>query len=73
MAEFDLITCIVQKGVGDKVSKIAIQAGAEGVTIYSGSGTGIRQKLGMRGMHGRAYANKAVNGTLRASRVCVAR
>jgi nitrogen regulatory protein PII len=44
-----LITCIVQRGKADKVVDAAMAAGAEGATISYGRGTGIRQKLGLKG------------------------
>ncbi len=44
------ITCIVQRGEADKVVNAAIDAGAQGATIYYGRGTGVRQKLGIKGM-----------------------
>ena len=44
-----LITCIVQRGEADKIVDAAVEAGAEGATIYYGRGTGIRQKLGLKG------------------------
>jgi nitrogen regulatory protein PII len=49
MANPNLITCIVQRGEADKVVDAAIEAGAEGATIYFGRGTGVRQKLGFAG------------------------
>ncbi|OGS43296.1 MAG: transcriptional regulator [Elusimicrobia bacterium RIFOXYD2_FULL_34_15] len=49
MSELNLITCIVQRGKADKVVKEAIDAGAEGATIFYARGTGIRQKLGFWG------------------------
>jgi nitrogen regulatory protein PII len=45
----NLITCIVQRGEADKVVKAAIEAGAEGATLYYGRGTGVREKLGFSG------------------------
>ena len=45
-----LITCIVERGLADKVVEAAIAAGADGATIYYGRGVGVRQKLGWRGM-----------------------
>lgn len=45
----NLITCIVQRGEADKVVNAAIDAGAEGATLYYGRGTGIRQQLGFAG------------------------
>lgn len=44
-----LITCIVQRGEADKIVDAAVEAGAEGATIYYGRGTGVRQKLGLKG------------------------
>jgi len=44
-----LITCIVQRGEADRVVDAAVDAGAEGVTIYYGRGTGVRQRLGLKG------------------------
>ena len=47
MNEFDLITCIVQRGKAEKVIDAALLAGAPGATYYYGRGTGVRQKLGL--------------------------
>ena len=44
-----LITCIVQRGEADRIVDAAVDAGAEGATIYYGRGTGVRQKLGLKG------------------------
>lgn len=44
-----LITCVVQRGFADIVVEAAMEAGAEGATIYYGRGTGVRQKLGLPG------------------------
>lgn len=44
-----LITCVVQRGNADLVVDAAMEAGAEGATIYYGRGTGVRQRLGIRG------------------------
>lgn len=49
MSGAKLITCIVQRGKADKVVEAAMAAGAEGATISYGRGTGIRQKLGLKG------------------------
>ncbi|MEW6041272.1 MAG: P-II family nitrogen regulator [Elusimicrobiota bacterium] len=49
MAEFDLITCIVQRGVADKVTNVAMKFGAQGTTTFFARGTGVRQKLGLLG------------------------
>jgi nitrogen regulatory protein PII len=45
-----MITCIVQRGSGDKVSKTAIEAGAGGTTTFFARGTGTREKLGLLGL-----------------------
>ena len=45
--ELSLITCIVQRGTGEIVVKAALEAGAQGATVYYGKGTGVRQKLGI--------------------------
>ncbi len=45
-----LITCIVQRGQADVVVEAAMAAGAQGATISYGRGTGVREKLGLRGL-----------------------
>ena len=46
-----LITCIVQRGVADKVVDAAMRAGAHGATVYYARGTGVRQRhLGVLGI-----------------------
>jgi len=47
MNDFNLITCIVQRGKAEKVIDAALMAGAPGATYYYGRGTGVRQKLGV--------------------------
>lgn len=47
MSDKRLITCIVQKGRGDKVINEAMKAGAQGATSFTGKGTGIRQAIGI--------------------------
>lgn len=49
MEQLDEITCIVQRGEADKMVKAAMEAGAQGATIYYARGTGVRQKLGVFG------------------------
>lgn len=44
-----VITCIIQRGKGDRVVKSAIEAGAQGATVFYARGTGVRQKLGFMG------------------------
>ncbi|OFZ87448.1 MAG: transcriptional regulator [Betaproteobacteria bacterium RIFCSPLOWO2_12_FULL_62_58] len=39
-----LITCIVQRGVADRVVAAAIDAGAQGATVFHARGTGVRQR-----------------------------
>ncbi len=45
----NLITCVVQRGKADTVVDAALEAGAEGATIYYGRGRGIREKIGLLG------------------------
>ena len=45
-----LITCVVQRGLGDDVVKAASGAGAQGATVYFGRGTGVRERLGILGL-----------------------
>ena len=45
-----LITCIVQRGNGDAVSKAAIKAGAGGATTFFARGSGTRERLGLLGL-----------------------
>jgi nitrogen regulatory protein P-II 1 len=40
-----LITVIVQRGVADLVVQVALEAGAQGATVFHAHGTGVRQKL----------------------------
>ena len=45
-----LITCVVQRGLGDTVVNAASGAGAQGATVYFGRGTGVRERLGILGL-----------------------
>lgn len=46
-----LITCIVQRGAADAVVDVALQAGAQGATVFYARGTGVRQRhLGVLGV-----------------------
>lgn len=46
-----LVTCIVQRGSADQVVEAAIDAGAQGATIFYARGTGVRQRhLGLLGI-----------------------
>lgn len=45
-----LITCIVQRGMGDKIVKAAQDAGAQGATVNYAQGVGVRERLGVMGL-----------------------
>ncbi len=45
----DLITVIAQRGRVDEIVKAAQEAGATGVTYFDAKGTGVRQKIGLKG------------------------
>jgi nitrogen regulatory protein P-II 1 len=46
-----LITVVVQRGVADQVVQVALEAGAQGATVFHAHGTGVRQKhLGILGL-----------------------
>jgi len=47
--ELQLITCIVQRGEGDKIVKAALNSGAQGATVFYARGSGVREKLGVMG------------------------
>lgn len=49
-SQMHLITCVVQRGNGDAISKAAIKAGAGGATIHFARGTGTRERLGLLGL-----------------------
>lgn len=46
MKQIKSITCIVESGTASEVVRSALNAGAQGATIFFGVGTGIRQKVG---------------------------
>jgi nitrogen regulatory protein PII len=50
LTDASLITCIVQRGIGDKVAKAAQTAGAQGATIHYAQGVGVRERLGVLGL-----------------------
>jgi len=50
LTDASLITCIVQRGKADAIVKVAMQAGAQGATIYYGRGSGVRTRLGILGV-----------------------
>lgn len=46
-----LITCVVQRGVADRVVESALDAGVQGATVFFARGTGVRQRaLGVLGV-----------------------
>jgi len=47
LTDVSLITCIVQRGLGDDIVIAAQEAGAQGATIYYGKGSGIHEVLGV--------------------------
>ena len=47
LTDVSLITCVVQRGKAEQVVKAAQDAGAQGATIYYGSGSGVRERLGL--------------------------
>lgn len=50
LTDVALITCIVQRGLGDKMVRAAIEAGAQGATVYFARGRGVRERLGILGI-----------------------
>lgn len=50
LTEVSLITCIVQKGMGDTIVDAGRDAGAQGATVYYARGTGVRERLGILGV-----------------------
>ncbi|MBF0109370.1 MAG: P-II family nitrogen regulator [Magnetococcales bacterium] len=50
LTEVKLITCIVQRGLGDIIVKAARDAGAQGATVFFAKGSGVRERLGLLGV-----------------------
>ena len=50
LTDLSLITCIVQRGIADNITKAARSAGAQGATIHFAKGMGIRERLGILGV-----------------------
>lgn len=50
LTDVALITCIVQRGLADKVIEAAREAGAQGATVHYAKGTGVRERLGILGV-----------------------
>ena len=49
LTEVTLITCIVQRGLANKMVEAAREVGAQGATVHFAKGTGIRERLGILG------------------------
>jgi len=49
MEKFKLITCIVEKGKSADVIKEILKMNVSGVTSFYASGTGVREKIGLKG------------------------
>ncbi len=45
-----LLTCIVQRGLGETIVKAARNAGAQGATVFYARGSGVRERLGVLGV-----------------------
>jgi nitrogen regulatory protein PII len=43
--DYQLITCIVERGRAEAVADVALDAGAQGVTIFGARGKGVRERL----------------------------
>lgn len=50
LTDASLITCIVQRGLADKIVQAAQEAGAQGATIHYAQGSGVRERLGIMGL-----------------------
>lgn len=50
LTDVRLITCIVQRGLGDAIVHAAQAAGAQGATIFYAKGSGVRERLGILGV-----------------------
>jgi nitrogen regulatory protein P-II 1 len=50
LTDVSLITCVVQRGLADKIIQAAREAGAQGATVNFAKGMGIRERLGILGV-----------------------
>jgi nitrogen regulatory protein P-II 1 len=50
LTDVSLITCIVQRGIADRIVSAAHDAGAQGATVFYARGTGVRERLGILGV-----------------------
>ena len=46
---YQLITCIVERGLAERAADEALRVGAQGVTIVPARGKGVRERLGIIG------------------------
>jgi len=46
---YQLITCIVERGLAERAADEALRVGAQGVTVVPGRGKGVRERLGIVG------------------------
>ena len=49
LTDVALIACVVQRGVAEKITNVATEAGAQGATVNFAKGMGIRERLGIWG------------------------
>ncbi len=50
LTDVSLITCVVQRGLADKIIQAARDAGSQGATVNFAKGMGIRERLGILGV-----------------------
>ena len=50
LTDVALITCVVQRGIADKIVQAARDAGAQGATVGYAKGMGVRERLGVLGV-----------------------
>ena len=50
LTDVSLITCVVQRGLADKIIQAARAAGSQGATVNFAKGMGIRERLGILGV-----------------------
>jgi len=50
LTDVSLITCIVQRGLADKIVLAAQESGAQGATVFYARGEGVRERLGILGV-----------------------
>ena len=50
LTDVRLITCIVQRGLGDTIVNAAQEAGAQGATVSYAKGSSVRERLGLLGV-----------------------